>query len=166
MASREHRKTSPRRVSFCVVTVSDSRTAKTDSSGELIEKLASGQGHRIVMRSVVRDEKTEILSALEASFSSGGEAVVFTGGTGITSRDITCETLRPLMSKTLDGFGEIFRYLSYGQVGSAAMMSGAMAGVISGRIVFCLPGSPDAVRLAMESIILPEVGHIVREMGR
>jgi molybdenum cofactor biosynthesis protein B len=148
------------------VTVSDSRTRETDSSGDVIEKLVSAAGHTISARSIVRDDRGEILAALNAFAGGGAYAAVFTGGTGITSRDVTYETLRPLMEKVLDGFGELFRYLSYREIGSAAVMSRAFAGVMKGKIVFCLPGSPEAVRLALESIILPEIGHMIREVRR
>ncbi|MCL4317020.1 MAG: molybdenum cofactor biosynthesis protein MoaB [Candidatus Thermoplasmatota archaeon] len=166
LAVHDHRETSPQKVLFGIVTVSDSRTHETDSSGTIIEKLVSAAGHSVAVRSIVKDDGREILSALTASIDGGAEAVVFTGGTGITSRDVTYETLRPLMEKLLDGFGELFRYLSYMKIGSAAIMSRAFAGVIKGKIVFCLPGSPEAVSLAMEAIILPEIGHIIREIRR
>lgn len=166
MAVHEHRETSPRKVIFGVVTVSDSRNAETDSSGDVIEALVRGEGHAVAARSIVKDEPSQILAALKQSIENGSDAIVFTGGTGITSRDVTCETLRPLMDKVLDGFGEVFRYLSYKEIGAAAVMSRAIAGVISRKIVFCLPGSPEAARLAVEKIILPEIGHIVREVNR
>ncbi len=166
MAVHEHRETSPRKITFGIVTVSDSRHAKTDSSGDVIEGLVRGEGHAVAARSIVRDEPSQILTALKESIEKGSDAIVFTGGTGITSRDVTYETLRPLMDKVLDGFGEVFRYLSYKEIGTAAVMSRAIAGVISRKIVFCLPGSPEAARLATERIILPEIRHIVREVNR
>ncbi len=166
MAVHQHRETSPGKVSIGIVTVSDSRTKETDSSGELIEKLAREKGHSVLARKIVMDDAGQILAALKESIETGADVVLFTGGTGITSRDITYETLRPLMDKVMDGFGELFRQLSHAEIGTAAIMSRSFAGIISRRVVFCLPGSPDACRLAVEKIILPEIGHIVREVKR
>lgn len=166
MSVHEHRKTSPQKVVFGVVTVSDSRTAESDSSGDLIQGLLSERDHQVAERKIVKDEEGEILAALKGQLEGNAEAVIFTGGTGMTSRDVTYETLRPLMDKVMDGFGELFRYLSYAEIGSAAMMSRACAGVVGGKPVFCLPGSPEAVRLALERLILPEIGHLLREVRR
>lgn len=166
MAAHEHRHSSPRSVTFGITTVSDSRTTETDTSGDLIYRLVTEKGHRVAGRRIARDDADEILAALKEFIEGPAEAVVFTGGTGITSRDVTYETLRPLIDKFLDGFGELFRFLSFREVGSAAIMSRAFAGTSGGKLVFCLPGSPDAVRLAMEELILPEIGHLVREVRR
>lgn len=166
MAVHEHRGTSPASVSFSIVTVSDSRNADTDSSGKLIESMAASKGHRVVSRVVVKDDAAEILASLRNCVEGDSDIIVFTGGTGITSRDVTPETIRPRMDKVIDGFGELFRHLSYMSIGGASIMSRSFAGVISGKLVFCLPGSPDAAKLAMESIILPEAGHLVRETRR
>lgn len=166
MAVHEHRGTSPASVSFSIVTVSDSRTEATDTSGDLIESLAKSKGHSIASRAVVKDDATEILDSLRKCLEGPADVIAFTGGTGITSRDITPETIAPLMDKVIGGFGELFRHLSYMNVGGASIMSRAFAGIIGRKLVFCMPGSPDAVRLAMESIILPEIGHMVRETRR
>lgn len=166
MAVHDHRGASPATVSFSIITVSDSREANTDTSGKLIESLASAKGHSVVSRLIVKDDATEILSSLRKSVEGPSDVIVFTGGTGITSRDVTPETIRPMMDKVIDGFGELFRNLSYMSIGGASIMSRSLAGIIGRKPVFCLPGSPDAVRLAMESIILPEIGHLVRESRR
>ncbi len=166
MTVHEHRDTSPRAVSFGIITVSDSRGRESDSSGDLIDELVRGGGHSTVSRSLVKDDPEEILAALRKAIEGGADAIVLTGGTGITSRDVTYETIHPLLDKEMSGFGELFRHLSYPQIGSASIMSRAFAGITGGRAVFCLPGSPEAVRLALEQIILPEIGHIAREMRR
>ena len=116
--------------------------------------------------SVARDEPQEIRQALAQAKDSGVRAVVLTGGTGLSARDVTVETVRPLLSKTIDGFGELFRALSFQQIGPAAMASRAVAGVWDGVVVFALPGSPAAVSLALERLIVPELGHLVREASR
>lgn len=165
-AEREHKAHAPRHVAVAVVTVSDSRKSAGDESGALLAQLAEGAGHRIVWRALVRDEPAEIRAALRDALQAGAEAVVFTGGTGIARRDVTIETLAPRFTKEIPGFGELFRMLSHESMGSAAMASRASAGVVGGALVFLLPGSPDACRLAMERLILPELGHLVGLLRR
>ena len=114
----------------------------------------------------MKDDAGEIRAALDEALASGARVVIFTGGTGLARRDVTIETLAPMFEKSITGFGELFRVLSFQQVGSAAMLSRAAAGVMKGAIVFALPGSPKAVRLAMEQLVLPELGHLVREVLR
>ncbi|MFZ5443678.1 MAG: MogA/MoaB family molybdenum cofactor biosynthesis protein [Myxococcota bacterium] len=153
-------------VATWVVTCSDTRTAETDEGGALARQLVIGAGHSLVGSELVRDEAKEIAHALEHALEHGARCVIFTGGTGITRRDVTVETLEPRFEKRLEGFGELFRMLSFQQVGSAAWLSRATAGVVQGALVFVLPGSPKAVALALEKLILPELGHAVREMLR
>lgn len=161
----EHRAHGPKSVKCGVVTISDSRTPETDDSGKAIKDLLLAAGHAILFYAVVKDEAKAIADAVEqASWTC--DAIVTNGGTGVSRRDVTIPTLAPTFERTLPGFGELFRALSYESIGSAAMLSGAAAGVYHGRLVFCLPGSPDACRLAMEKLILPELGHAVGMVGR
>ncbi len=162
----EHKARAPVHVSAFVVTCSDSRDAARDESGRVLRDGLEAAGHTLAGSVVVKDDPDAIRGALEAARESGARAVLFTGGTGIGRRDCTVETLRPLFEKELPGFGELFRMLSYRQVGSAAMMSRATAGTYQGMILFALPGSPKAVRLALDALILPELGHAVRELSR
>ena len=158
-----HRKDAPKSVRCFVLTISDTRTAATDTSGNAIVFTLESAGHVVEGRQIVKDDPSAVQQAVKAA---SAEVVITTGGTGITSRDGTYEALSAMFDKTLDGFGELFRMLSYEQIGSAAMMSRACAGVVGRTAVFSLPGSEHAVRLAMEKLILPEMGHIVRELRR
>jgi molybdenum cofactor biosynthesis protein B len=167
MSVSEHKADSPRRVTAAVITVSDTRTPATDASGRAIDELLLGAGHHVAGRSIVKDEPEQIRAAILRHLATPGvQVVITTGGTGITSRDSTYEVVSTLLQKRIDGFGELFRMLSYQQVGSAAMMSRAVAGIAGGRVVIALPGSEPAVRLGMEKLVLPELGHMVREAGR
>lgn len=164
-APREHKEHAPASVKCAVITISDSRTEATDESGRLLKDVLLRAGHAVLFYAVVKDEPKAILDAVEqASWTC--EAVLTNGGTGIARRDVTIPTLAPELERTLPGFGELFRALSFQEIGSAAMLSGALAGVYHGRIVFCLPGSPDACRLALERLILPELGHAVGLLNR
>jgi len=165
-AEHEHKESAPASVGFAVVTVSDSRDLFHDASGALLAELAQKAGHRVARRAIVRDEPEEIRAALRDASHAGVDAIVFTGGTGIARRDVTVETLAPRFTKAIPGFGELFRWISFEEMGSAAMASRAEAGVVGGRLVFLLPGSPDACRLAMNRLILPEVGHLVGLLRR
>lgn len=162
----EHRHDAPSSVAAFVITCSDTRSAQTDEGGPLAVRLLEQAGHSIVGTELVKDDAAQIVGALEHALSHGARLVIFTGGTGLARRDVTIETLEPRFEKRIDGFGELFRVLSHAQVGSAAMLSRAAAGVVQGAAVFCLPGSPRAVKLAMEQLILPEAGHLVRELVR
>jgi molybdenum cofactor biosynthesis protein B len=153
-------------VAAYVVTCSDTRTVAEDETGRLILQALTQAGHEGAGHQVVRDEPSAIRQALADAERAGARAVVFNGGTGISSRDQTLETLRPLFEKELPGFGELFRALSYAEIGSPAMLSRAAAGICRGMVVFSLPGSPNAVRLAMDRLILPELGHLVRELTK
>jgi molybdenum cofactor biosynthesis protein B len=164
--SAEHKAHAPVHVSAFVVTCSDSRDEAHDESGRVVKALLEGEGHTVSGYRVVRDEPEQIRAMLSEAQAAGARAVIFNGGTGIGRRDSTVETLQGLFEKTLPGFGELFRALSYREIGSAAMMSRATAGTYQGMILFALPGSPNAVRLALQALILPELGHAVRELTR
>jgi molybdenum cofactor biosynthesis protein B len=161
----EHRKTAVVAVRCSVLTVSDTRTLETDTSGRAIVDLLEEAGHRVEKRSIVKDEPRDVRQRVEAQLGVV-DAIVTTGGTGITSRDSTYEAIEKLIEKRLDGFGELFRALSYQEIGSAAMLTRATAGAARRTAIFMLPGSEQAVRLAMTKLILPELGHIVRELRR
>jgi molybdenum cofactor biosynthesis protein B len=163
----EHKAQAPRTVRCVVCTISDSKTPETDTSGRLLQELLQGAGHEVVGYQVVRDEPSQVHGVIHAAcMNPGVQAVIFTGGTGITSRDQTFDAIEALLEKRLPGFGELFRMLSYQEIGPAAMLSRAQAGVRAGRLVFSLPGSPAACRLGLERLILPELGHMVREVNR
>ncbi|MFN7985610.1 MAG: molybdenum cofactor biosynthesis protein B [Vicinamibacterales bacterium] len=147
-----------------MLTVSDTRTTETDTGGRAVADLLSAAGHVVVGRAIVKDDADVVRSTIVQQLDADGiDAVISTGGTGITSRDSTYEAVSSLLDKRLDGFGELFRMLSYEQVGAAAMMSRATAGLARGRIVIALPGSEAAVRLAMEKLVVPELAHMVQQ---
>ena len=149
-------------VSCAVVTVSDTRTTADDTSGRRITELLTAAGHVVRSYGIVRDDPPAITECARELLGSGEmQAVILNGGTGLAPRDVTVEAVRLLLDKELPGFGELFRYLSYAEVGSAAMLSCATAGVARGVIVICLPGSTLAVELAMTKLVLPELGHMV-----
>ena len=159
-----HRRAAPERVAACVVTVSDKRTLETDTGGARAAELLSAAGHSVVAREIVRDDAAAIAGALRAALASDGvDAVILTGGTGVAPRDVTPEAVLPLLERVVPGFGELFRMLSYQEIGSAALLSRALAGLARGRVVFALPGSRGAVQLAMEKLVLPELGHLLGE---
>jgi len=163
----EHKATAPRSIGCWVLTVSDTKTPETDTSGQLIRKLLGDAGHRVVGSSIVRDEPKDVQRVIrEASTNDEVRAVLVTGGTGVTSRDSTYEAIEALLDKRLPGFGELFRMLSYQEIGAAAMMSRAQLGVHAGRIVVSMPGSPNACRLALEKLVIPELSHLIREVSR
>ena len=167
MSVSEHRQQAPASVSVHVITVSDTRTLDTDASGRAIVELLEGAGHRVAGRTLLRDEAEEVRAAVQ-HLASGAlvDVVITTGGTGITARDGTFEAVDGLLTKRLPGFGELFRSLSYQQIGSAAMLSRATAGLVGPTVVIVLPGSQQAVRLALEELVLPELGHLVHEARR
>jgi molybdenum cofactor biosynthesis protein B len=168
MGAPDHRQqaASQGRVQLAVVTVSDTRTPETDVSGQLIRELVEAAGHAVVGHRIVRDEPDEVAAALDAFAASAAQLILFNGGTGISRRDRTYDVISKALEKTLPGFGELFRMLSYEQVGAAAMLSRATAGVYRGKVVFSTPGSPAAVRLAVEKLILPEIQHLAWELVR
>jgi molybdenum cofactor biosynthesis protein B len=161
----EHRKTAVTGVRCAVITVSDTRAMETDVSGRTIVDLLESAAHVVAKRQILRDDAKDVHEAVLGQIG-GVDAIITTGGTGITSRDSTYEAIAGLFEKRIDGFGELFRALSYQEIGSAAMMTRACAGVARGTAIFILPGSEPAVRLAMTSLILPEIGHVVRELRR
>jgi molybdenum cofactor biosynthesis protein B len=163
----EHRAQSPAHVACFVLTVSDTRTLATETSGRTIAELLEREGHTVTGRTVVRDEPAEVTRVIREQIAAGqARAIITTGGTGIAKRDSTYEAVTALLDKRLDGFGELFRMLSFQEVGSAAMLSRATAGIAAGCAIFMLPGSEAAVRLAMERLILPELGHVARELTK
>ena len=152
-------------VNCAVITVSDTRTPETDKSGQLIQQLLTGSEHTIQFYHILKDEPTEITATLkDLCQNSELDALIFNGGTGIAPRDTTYDAIEKLLEKTLPGFGEIFRSLSYVEIGSRAIASRAVAGVCQGKLVFSVPGSSNAVKLAMEKLILPELSHLVQQL--
>ena len=166
MGHAEHRREAPRTVRLFVVTASDTRGEAEDESGAFLIDAARAAGHEVVGRRVVKDDPDAIRAALSEAAAAGADAIVVNGGTGIAARDRTFEAVSGLLEKRIDGFGELFRMLSYAEIGSAAMLSRAVAGVWGGRAVFSVPGSKAAVRLAWEKLIAPEVGHVLREIRK
>ena len=165
MSVATHRKDAPASVRCFVLTISDTRTVETDTSGDAIAQALTSAGHDVAGRRIVPDDPATVREIVRAE-SRNVPVIVTTGGTGITARDSTYEAISALLDKRLDGFGELFRMLSYEQIGSAAMLSRACAGSIGTTAIFALPGSEQAVRLAMDKLILPEIGHVVRELQR
>ena len=144
-----------------VLTVSDSRTPATDTSGPLIQRLLSEAGHTVSDTELVPNEPSRIRAALRRFLHSPAQCLVVTGGTGLGRRDLTIETIAPMLERTLPGFGELFRTLSYGEIGSAAMLSRALCGTSGGKLVCCLPGSEAAVRLGVGKLLVPELAHLL-----
>jgi molybdenum cofactor biosynthesis protein B len=165
--AQEHRENAPASISCAVLTISDTRTPGTDRSGSLIVQYLESAGHRVLDRQIVPDEPDQIRPII-ASYSGRADvqAALVTGGTGISPRDQTYETITGLLTKPLLGYGELFRMLSYQEIGAAAMLSRAVGGLVGRLVVLTMPGSTAAVRLAMEKLVLPELGHIVREANK
>ena len=167
MGHKDHKEKSVKGVNCMVITVSDTRNEDDDLSGQTIIRILKDNLHIVSLYRIVKDEPSEISRAIEfGGIHAGIQAIILNGGTGISKRDSTYEVVNRLIEKRLDGFGEIFRFLSYQEIGSAAVMSRATAGTYRGRILFSIPGSEGAVRLAMEKIILHEIGHMVWEANR
>lgn len=167
MSQQEHKTAAPVRVRCFVLTVSDTRTEQSDTSGRTIVDLLEAAGHIVSGRRIVKDDPDQVLAIIQGQLDDPSlQVVITTGGTGITSRDSTYEALDLLIEKRLDGFGELFRMLSYQDIGPAAMLSRATAGTIRGRIIVSLPGSEAAVRLALTQLLLPELGHLVQQVSR
>ena len=162
-----HKQGAPAHIACGVITVSDTRTEETDKSGQLIRQALKKAGHQTSAYHIIKDEPSQIKPLLEQLLASGNlDAVIINGGTGVSKRDVTFDVVNAMVEKPLPGFGELFRWLSYEEIGSAALLSRAMAGVIGGKIVFSVPGSSGAVTLAMEKLILPEMPHIVSELKK
>ena len=167
-STEEHRAQAPHSVRCWVLTVSDTRTKDDDRGGALIKVLLEAAGHEIIGYQIVRDEISAIRDAAQIALLDSPQVLIVTGGSGIGARDVSPEALRPMLSKEMPGFGEVFRVLSWEEVGAATMLSRAFAGVITtgaqSTLLFVLPGSTNAVRLALEKLIVPELGHLVREI--
>lgn len=162
-----HRRAAARSVPVWVLTVSDTRDEESDTGGRLLSDLLNEAGHPVCGRDIVADDVDAIGAALDAALADPEvAAVLITGGTGIAPRDVTPEAVAPRLERTLPGFGELFRVLSYEEIGSAALLSRALAGIARGKPVFVLPGSRGALRLAMDKLILPEIGHLAAEAGK
>jgi len=169
-STRKHKAEAPKKLRFAIFICSSSRYQQLkkdgevqDASGDLIESLLKRDGHTILFRKIIPDDKALIEQSMRSVLGSNDvDAAVFCGGTGITSSDVTIEAVTPFFEKILHGFGEIFRRLSYDEIGSSAVLSRAIAGVANGKAIFCIPGSPNAARLCLERLILPEAGHIVK----
>ncbi len=152
---------------FAVITLSDTRTQETDKSGQYLQETIATAGHHVAQYSIVKDEPSEVALQLQSALNNPHVAVIVTnGGTGIAARDTAYETVVQLLEKRLDGFGELFRMLSYAEIGAAAMLSRAVAGIAEGMVFFSLPGSTKAVRLGMEKLILPQAGHLYYELHK
>jgi len=161
---QEHRRDAPLAIGFAVITVSDTREPATDRGGDTLVRAVGDAGHRVAWRTLVRDEASEIEAAVQAATSrEDADLVLLTGGTGIAPRDVTAPTVERLFESAIPGFGELFRWLSFREIGSAAILSRATAGLVRGKVVIALPGSPKALELAMREIVLPEAGHLVAQ---
>ncbi len=160
-STQQHRDNAPAQLRFAVLTVSDSRTLETDSSGRLIVEELSSVGHKLTTHAIVPDEIEDIRNYVQQAIEAEADAIMVTGGTGITQRDRTPEAIEPLLDVALPGFGELFRFLSYEEIGAASMLSRAFAGRIGQTLVFCLPGSTAAVSLAVAKLLKPELPHLV-----
>ena len=164
---RQHRDSAPESIRVAVLTISDTRTPETDTGGDVAEEALRGAGHEVVWRGIVRDEASNIRTRLvDLLARSDVDAVVTTGGTGISGRDTTYEVVDRMIEKKLDGFGELFRVLSYEEIGAAAILSRAVAGAVGTKLVASLPGSRNAVRLGMEKLLVPEMAHGVFELKK
>ena len=164
---RQHRESAPEGVRVAVLTISDSRTPETDTGGDVAEEALRGGGHEVVAREIVRDDATIIqMKLVDFLARPDVDAVVTTGGTGISARDTTYEVVERMIEKRLDGFGELFRMLSYEEIGAAAILSRAVAGAVGSKLVASLPGSRNAVGLGMEKLLVPEISHIVFELRK
>ena len=164
---QQHRESAPDQISCVVITVSDTRTEETDRSGTIMRERLAGAGHRIVGYHIVPDEPEQIDALLDRyTADEECQAILFNGGTGIASRDTTYDVISRRVEKVLPGFGELFRMLSYDEIGGAAMLSRATAGVINGTLILSTPGSSNAVALAMDKLITSEIAHLVFEVNK
>ncbi len=155
------------KANFAILTISDTRNEETDESGRIAKKLIDNDGHKVLAYKVIGNSKPLIQASIDEILQDHKiDTIVTIGGTGISQRDLTIEAVSELLNKRIEGFGELFRTLSYRSVGEAAMISRATAGTIKGKIVFCLPGSKNAVKLALIKLILPGLGHMIKEANR
>jgi molybdopterin adenylyltransferase len=163
----QHKAQAPRSVECFVLTVSDTRTPQSDTSGLAIRDLLVTAGHHVVGFAIIKDDEAQVTRTVREHLGDERvQAIITTGGTGIASRDRTYEAIDALIDKRLDGFGELFRMLSFQDIGSAAMMTRAMAGTIGRKAIFVLPGSEKAVRLAMTRLVIPELGHVLQQLSK
>ena len=170
MTTDKHKAKAPKQLCFGIFICSTSRYNKiqskyplNDVSGDLIKLLINASGYTIKFSEVIPDDKKIINKCMKQVLNSSDiDIIIFCGGTGITSSDVTIETVLPFIEKVIPGFGELFRHLSYNEIGSAALLSRALAGIVRNKVIFCIPGSPDAVRLCFKNLILPEASHIVK----
>lgn len=167
MGIKEHKEKAKKNLNCAVITVSSTRNKDNDESGKIICKILEDNGHKIIYYNIIKDDLILIKSAIKKLIASSEiKAIILNGGTGISKKDLTIEAVLPFIQKKLDGFGEIFRYLSYKEIGSPAIMTRAVAGIVDSKIIICLPGSKNAVKLAMEKIIIKEICHMVWEANR
>ncbi len=165
MSTGEHKKDAPNRVTVGIITVSTTRTLQTDKSGQWMEKRAKKEGHDVVLHRVVTDDAPAIVNTIrEAIQESRPQVLVLSGGTGISPKDVTIEAVKPLFEKELTGFSSVFAQLSFEEIDSAAILSRATAGVVGQTILFCIPGSLKACKLACKALIFPELGHLVKHL--
>jgi molybdenum cofactor biosynthesis protein B len=148
-------------IAFAVLTVSDRRTEATDTSGRLVQRLMAEAGHTLADAELIPNDPHRIRSSVRRFLQGSAACLVVTGGTGVGRRDVSIETIAPLLEKTLPGFGELFRWLGYGEIGTAAMLSRALCGVSGGKVICCLPGSEAAVRLGVGKLLVPELSHLL-----
>jgi len=167
MGYEDHSHLALKNICCAVIIISDSRTEQTDESGKLLTKKLTDAGHTINHFALLKNDASSIRSKLgELLHSPDIQVIITSGGTGVSKMDVTAETVIPLLEKKLDGFGELFRYFTFQEIGTGSILSRACAGVALGKVIVCLPGSLNAVNLAMEKILLPELGHLVREASR
>jgi molybdenum cofactor biosynthesis protein B len=170
MTAEEHKQKAPKSVKCSILTVSSSRTKETDVSGDIIEQLLSSSCHKVESRQLVEDNTKAIRNAVDDFCEKEGDVLIITGGTGISEKDLTLGAVKPLLSAELEGFGELFRWMSFKEIGPSVILSRAFAGTIKvnnkNKLIFAIPGSPNACRLACEKIIIPELGHMVWEANR
>ena len=167
MGYHEHRHTALESANCAVVIISDSRTEQDDESGKLIKQRLADNGHKVMSYGILKNDADAIRVKIEELIGREGLQVIITsGGTGASHRDVTVDTIEPMLEKRLDGFGELFRQLTYQEIGTGSILSRAIAGITKGKVILCFPGSLNAATLAMDKIILPEIGHLVREATR
>jgi len=165
MTLEEHRRSSSS-ARVAILATSDTRTVETDEGGRWAQEFLEGEGHACVARTVVKNDRAAIRARLEELLAGPADFVLVTGGTGVSARDVTAAAVTPLLDRVLPGFGELFRALSFQEIGAAAMMSGALLGVARGKAVACVPGSPGAVKLALTRLVGPELRHLVGELRK
>ena len=167
MGYHEHKHHALQNVNCAILIISDSRTEQDDESGALIKQRLSENGHGIIYYGILKNDAAALRQKIgELLGNEEIQVIIASGGTGVSHRDVTIDTIEPILQKRLDGFGELFRLLTYQEIGTGSIMSRAAAGVVRGKVILCLPGSLGAVTLAMDKIILPEIGHLVREATR